>query len=318
MHIVKSKTRILMKKIILILVITLLPVILFSQDDLEKGKRFLKLGMTYLQADNLPQAEKYINEGYILVSNTNNPNIYWSAVGCEYRGYLAQKGGNYPEAEKNFDIAIKIYKKIITQKDGSPIAVAELEQNLESIRNARNSMGGMNKGVMTVHHGMADNSTDVQKNYIHSGMGNDDFSNYAKGANVLNYDRSKFDEVFYQIPKNVENLSMADSKVKDLYPFYDLTNLKYLNLSNNSIKSIPPGLNKLDNLQYLSFNNNKLKKVSVAEFAGLKKLKVLDLRNNNMSSDAMFQLVRLLPNTNILMDEYQKVEEEETEGTYTE
>jgi hypothetical protein len=303
-----------MKKLLIILVLILIPALLFSQSDLEKGKRFLKLGMTYLQAENMPQAEKYINEGYILVSNRNNPDIYWSAVGCEYKGYLAQREGNYREADKNFNLAIKTYKKIIRQKDGSPVAVAELEQNLESIRQAQLKMGGMSRA----NTGGDDDDEGDNEGYNDAGL-NDNFSQYLAGDDVLNYDRSKFDEVFYKIPKNVKNLSMSDCKVKDLYPFYDFTSLRYLNLSNNGIKTIPPGLNKLSNLKYLSFNNNKLKKVSVAEFAGLKNLKVLDLRNNNLTSDAMFQLVRMLPNTNILMDEYEKVdEEEETEGTYTE
>ncbi len=296
----------------MILVLTLIPVMLFSQGDLEKGKRFLKLGMTYLQAENLEQADKYINEGYLLVSNSQNPNIYWSAVGCEYKGYLAQKEGNFDEAEKNFDLAIKTYKTIITQKDGSPVAVAELEQTLENIKKIKHRMRENKDGEFKNNH------SDDTDDYNLSGMDNDDFSNYVSGKNVLNYDRSKFDEVFYQIPKNVENLSMSDSKVKDLYPFYDFTRLKYLNLSNNGIKVIPPGLSKLRNLKYLSLNNNKIKKIPVAEFAALKSLKVLDLRNNNLSSGEMFQLVRSLPNTNILMDEYQKVEEEDTEGTITE
>ncbi len=292
-----------MKKLLMILVLTLVPALLFSQGDIEKGKRFLKLGMTYLQADNLPQAETYINKGYDLVSNSQSPNIYWSAVGCEYKGYLAQKEGNYEEAEKNFDVAVKTYKKIITQKDGSPVAVEELERNLASIQEALKP---------------APDPIDRIENPDFSGSENDGFEKYVSGKNVLNYDRSKSEEIFYQIPKNVENLSMSDSKVKDLFKFYDLTKLKYLNLSDNGIKVIPPGLSKLKNLKYLNLNNNKIKKIPVAEFAGLKQLKVLDLRNNNLSSGEMFQLVRSLPNTNILMDEYQKVEEEDTEGTDTE
>jgi tetratricopeptide (TPR) repeat protein len=295
-----------MKKLIMILVLTLIPAILFSQADLEKGKRYLKLGMTYLQADDTKQAENYINKGCNLVSNSPKPSAYWSAVGCEYKGYLEQKEGNYKEAEKNFDLAAKTYKKMITQKDGSPVAIEELTRNLDNIKMAQKSMGGMEK-----HHPKKENN---DGDYPRSGKDRDEFSKYASGDNVLNYDRSKFDEVFYQIPKNVENLSMANCKVKDLYPFYDFTNIKYLNLSNNGIKTIPPGLSKLSQLKYLSLNNNKLKKISVSEFASLKSLKVLDLRNNNLSSGEMFQLVRLLPNTNILMDEYQKVEIEDTEG----
>lgn len=274
-----------MKKIVIILVAVLLPSLLIAKLDIEQGARYLKLGMTYLQLNELDKAETYINQGFDYVSNHNEINNYWAAVGYEYRGYLAQKRGDDLEAKNNFKSAVKLYKTVITQKDGSPVAVKDLENTIAAL----------------------ETNISPEDNY------NNEFETYVSGNNIVNYDRSKYDEVFNKVPKNVENLSMSESKVKDLYPFYELKKLKYLNLSNNSIKTIPPGLSKLSNLKYLSLNNNKLKKIDANEFAGLKNLKVLDLRNNKLTSDVVFQLVRLLPKTNILIDKYEKVETEDTE-----
>ncbi|MNJ86521.1 Internalin-A precursor [compost metagenome] len=66
-----------------------------------------------------------------------------------------------------------------------------------------------------------------------------------------------------------------------LFHITKLLKLEYLNLSNNTIKSIE-GLNKLINLKFLHLNNNKISKIEPLN--SLTKLKELNLSNNEIIS----------------------------------
>lgn len=65
--------------------------------------------------------------------------------------------------------------------------------------------------------------------------------------------------------------------------FKNLTSLRYLELSNNNIKSIPEHIfESLSELLYLSMENNNVKSLLGAEFVGLKNLKYLSLSHNQI------------------------------------
>ncbi|KAK6185301.1 hypothetical protein SNE40_007564 [Patella caerulea] len=80
-------------------------------------------------------------------------------------------------------------------------------------------------------------------------------------------------------------------------------NLKYLNFSNSQWQEIPPVLNdfnlKYPKLEYIDFSNNFISKVTLRIFSTYDKDRVLDVRNNNITTLAVQDIkdwVKRLPN----------------------
>ncbi len=134
-----------------------------------------------------------------------------------------------------------------------------------------------------------------------------------------------------QIPKeifrlsNLEYLDLSGNKIDSLpKAIGQLKNLKVLILEGNKMEALPEEMYLLKNLQVLRLGKNNIYYMSskigqldqltildlwnnnVAEFpdeiSNLQHLKVLDLRSVSMNEDQQYQIIKLLPNTKVLMD----------------
>ncbi|MCX6182597.1 MAG: leucine-rich repeat domain-containing protein [Bacteroidetes bacterium] len=102
--------------------------------------------------------------------------------------------------------------------------------------------------------------------------------------------------------KNLKVLILDGNKLEALpEELYQLKNLQVLRLGKNNIFYMSAKIGQLTNLSILDLWDN-----NVAEFpeeiSNLQSLKVLDLRSVSMNEDQQFQIMKLLPNTKVLMD----------------
>jgi Leucine-rich repeat (LRR) protein len=92
--------------------------------------------------------------------------------------------------------------------------------------------------------------------------------------------------------------NLTDLK-KDFFESVPVT-LKRLGLSNNGVKTIEPGaFDRLVNLEVLQLDGNELTFLDPALVANLKRLKVLNLRGNNLTPENKEAIKALLPNTEV-------------------
>jgi tetratricopeptide (TPR) repeat protein len=286
----------------------------------ELGKRYLKLGNTYRESGNFDKAEEYLKQGKKLVSNDG----YWSAAASEFLGYLYRDmvaSGKYGDntdylldlAKENMEKALKGFQKAVKQPDGSQIALSELMNNIEQIKT-------------TI---VSEQNTDGAK------AGYNSTQSYGNGK-VINIDNSKAKEIPVDLPTNMENFSAVNNRIKEFpanfaqFPklkflnlkknkitsiengINGLKNLKILNCSNNKIKSLPQSISDLKQLEVLDVSNNKLKEIPTS-ITSLKNLKVLDISGNKIQFSHISTLLKNMPNTNIIFDKYELVEDETEE-----
>ncbi len=262
-----------MKKYLITIFIFLFSVSLYSNDY----QRYLKLGNTYLNAGNYAKAGEYFKKGQDMAKSATD--YYWIAVSYEYFAYLFIETGDVEKAESNLDRAIDIYQQIIKQKDGSPVAVNELIERVDALKI-------------------------ISKSKLNSTVSDD---------SIFNFDNKKIDDVFPLLPKNPTNLSLSNCRIKEVWFLVDKTELQYLNLSNNRIKTIPTSIKNLERLVTLDLSNNRIKQLPIEELSSLENLRVLNIKGNKLPFEDIVNLIRLMPNTNIYFDEYilKEVEEEE-------
>jgi tetratricopeptide (TPR) repeat protein len=273
-------------------------------DQFEQGIRYLKLGNTYREAKDYDKATDFINKGKKLVSQEKTwKSKYWTAVAYEFYGYLF-RDINMPDlAVEYFEKAISQYSEIITQTDGSQVA---LDPVLESLRNLKYQTHKI------------ENPEPIA----------------ISGEPVVNMDNLKL-KAMPVISENTENLSMAFNKFKSVPAgVFSLKELRYLNLSKNKIKEVSGSWDDLPNLHYLDLSDNKIKEVAdgIGDLKNLKELdlsnnsikmlpqglcklkqlEVLNLKGNKIKFEQIKNLIQCLPNTNIIHDEYILKENDES------
>jgi tetratricopeptide (TPR) repeat protein len=297
-------------KLPLLLIISLL--LIYSgelpaqRDKLELGIRYIKLGNSYRESGNSDKALEYLEKGSAIVSQKSD---YWAAVSKEYFGYLfrdiARKKKNteeaglfYKNAMDSFNEALAIYKRIIRQPDGSP---GPLEAIMQSISELEAEMDA------------------IKSTFVDSQNSGDTFT--------MNLDRQKLKVLPGTIPANVKNLSLSmnrfsefpsglsnfqalehlnlsKNRIKSLPTMIgNLKRLHWLDLSNNRIKSIPAEIGNMTNLAELNLENNRLKELP-SGLCNLKSLRVLNLRKNKIPYEQLSNIIKCLPQTNVLFDEY--------------
>ncbi|MFC2130008.1 leucine-rich repeat domain-containing protein [Bacteroidota bacterium] len=245
--------------------------------NLEQGVKYLKLGNTYMTCGDYDEAIKFLNKGHDIVRNKSK---YWTAVAYEYLGFYYHLSDNdRSKALSYLNRAKAIYEDIISIPDGSQEALNCCMDNLDQVKSFPPS-----------------SSVNVS------------------GSEVMNYDNQKLRELPDDIPLNINNLSLADNKFRD-FPagLFDFKNLQFLNLANNKLKELPEDISSLQNLLYLNLSGNKLKNLP-AGLSGMKNLRMLDLKGNKIEFEDISNLLRKLPNTNILFDKY--VPESEEQGGF--
>ncbi len=288
-----------MRKLIFIIFVTASMLLISQGSEFDEGIRYLKLGNSYRQEGNYNKADEFLSKGWDRVSKSNTWNgKYWQAAGYEYYGYYSRDLGENDDALTYFNKSLSLYKDILSMDDGSQELVAEIIK----------SLGGIADQVETLE----------SKGRTFS------FGN----SSTINLDNQKLDEVPYNIPKTVTNLSlsdnkfkkmpciladyislrylnMANNKIKDICRMSKgMNNLRYLNLRENKIEEIPMEISRLQNLETLDLSGNKIEEIPPT-LCEMKNLRILNLKNNKIPFEQIVNIIKCLPNTNVLFDEYE-------------
>ena len=283
---------------------------LSQDDDFRLGIRYLKLGNTYREAGQFENAAKYLNKGQNLVAAKRGwESRYWNAVSNEYLGYLFRDIGMEDEARQYLNSALETFRQIIEMDEGSQEAVDAARQSIRAIGSS-----------------MPPERNSSRPNTAMAGL-----------SKTINFDNQRLDNMPSSIPQDVENISIANNKFRDLpgslmnykdlryinaennkideIPSWigELSDLHYINLNMNRIESLPESIGKLSNLRELILSNNRIEELP-SSLCNLQNLEILDIRKNDLSFERLTNLIKCLPNTNILFDEYILKEDAETEG----
>ncbi len=278
----------------------------------ELGKRYIKLGNTYRESGNYEKAEEYLTQGKKLVIG----DMYWTATAHEFMGYMYRDmvaSGNYNDnaeyfealAKENFENALAGFRKAVKQNDGSPSALGAINDQIQRVQSTVDDAGRSGKTSSV---------------------------NYSN-ARIVNYDNSKIKEIPDNLPVNLENFSAVNNRIKDISGTFarykslkyinlkknriasidnainGLKKVKVLNLSGNKLKTLPVGIGDLQQLEILDLSKNKLKEIP-SSITSLKNLKVLDISGNKIPFSQISTLLKSMPNTNIIFDTYELVDEE--------
>lgn len=274
-----------------------------SETRADRAKRDLKLGNTYREGGEFDLAKKYLELGSDYFSRRRGFEAkYWNAVANEFYGYLyrdmAVKDGSKIHLEKSkahFYEALRAYEDIIKQEDGSQYAINIIYGKIKEVEDMLGSFEG---GV-------------------------------AMSETALSFDNMKLRDMPDGLPKSMENLSFMSNKFRE-FPseLCQYAKLKYLNLSDNRIREIPACVGDMKALHWLDLSGNKLKELPVeigmltnlkelnlennklktlpASMCNLKNLRILNLRDNKLPFTEVKKLIKCLPETIIIHDEYEK------------
>ncbi len=274
-----------------------------KSDDFNLGIRNIKLGNTYREAGNYDFAARFINDGMKTVEKKRGFEAkYWTATGYEYLGYLYRDMNMLVEAKKNFERAVATFKEIIKQEDGSQYAMIDVINGLSRSISADGVIEGKSSESLSLNFSQSKLKAlpdGIPINIKSLVLRNNKFTNFPEGL-------SKFNQLEY--------LDLSGNRIKSVpESISELSKLHYLDLSSNRVSSLPISLSDLNQLKELNLADNKLKNIPT-ELCNLNKLRLLNLKGNKLKFEEVLNLVRCLQNTNIIFDEYQKIDEEVSPG----
>jgi tetratricopeptide (TPR) repeat protein len=293
-----------------------------SAQDMEQAMRWIKLGNTYRISENYPKAGEYLKKGMVEIQKCDDYTAkYWEAVANEYYAYLYEDIKMYHEAMQHYDKALAIYETVITQKDGSPFALKQVIKDrklrLDSLINSEQAFLQIVKAEPKTEEKAVAGEEVVRQDTLFIEV----------KSKSLTFDNQKLKDINFVIPDNIETISARSNRLKNISPAItrlpnlksldlegnrlkevsatvgDMKKLEYLNLSDNMIKELPDAIGELQNLKYLDLSGNRLKALP-ATLGKLKNLKVLDISKNKLPFTAVENLIKQLPNTNIIHDIY--------------
>jgi tetratricopeptide (TPR) repeat protein len=280
-----------LKSVLLLMVVFSLSDGSFAQNnDLELGKRYIKLGNSYTMAKDYKNANDYLDQGMKLLSKYNSfEGKYWKAVGLEYYGYLFLDMGMADYAMEKMLDARNIYSDIIDQSDGSPFVISKQIQRIEQ---------------MIANNMKTDNETATEEKVPMAGENTD-------AKNWSNMMLEKLPDEIYQLDC-VKNIILSDNYFSDfpmgLGKFSDC--LEYLDLSNNFIEEMPYNIQEFKKLKFLDLSNNNIMEIN-NRICDLENLEFLNLQGNRIPFEQITNLIRCLPNANIKFDRYEQVDDDE-------
>lgn len=275
---------------------------------LDLGARYLKLGNTYREAGKFEKASDYLNKGKNIVEKSSTwKGKYWTATAYEFYGYLFRDIGMTDEAKEYLKTAKGIFRDLISMSEGSPTAV---ESAINSLQAISDQIDFLDRSAMT-----------------------------GEPTDVLNFDNQKLKTLPGNIPEDVKNISLAENRFTSMPAgLLRFKSLRYINLADNRIKTVPANIDDLKNLHFLDLSGNRLKEIPAslgamaklreldlsdnrlkdvpASLCNLKDLKILNLKNNKIPFEKIANIIRCLPNTNVLFDEYILKDEAEQEDQY--
>jgi hypothetical protein len=275
----------------LLLVILSMGISLLAQNnDLELGKRYIKLGNSYTMTKDYKNANDYLDQGIKIVSKYNSfEGKYWKAVGLEYYGYLFLDMGMPDYGIEKMVEARNIYSDIIDQSDGSPFVISKQIQRIEQI----------------IANNMKTDKEAATKEEIPMAGENSNAKNW---SNMM---LEKLPDEIYQLDC-VKNIILSDNYFSDfpmgLAKFSDC--LEYLDLSNNFIEEMPYNIHEFSKLKFLDLSNNNIMEIN-NKICELKNLEFLNLQGNRIPFEQITNLIRCLPKANIKFDKYEQVDDDE-------
>lgn len=276
-----------------------------GRNEYDEAVRYIKLGSSYREGADYNNALKYLNlSNHFFMSKTDWQGRYWFAASEEYMGFVYKDMKMYDEAFLHFSKALDIYNRLIDQKDGSPAALQSIINSIDNI--------------------------ELEKNTLNTSPGPGKSSGYRYSGDIINLDNQKLKSIPSDLPKNIKNLSISDNRIKEFPNLNGFNSLQYLNLSGNRIRkiesfSVLPNLKWLDlsnnnikdlksmpegfaELEYLDLSNNNIKDLPAVLFT-YSNLKLINLKGNPVEFNQISNLIRALPNTNILHDRYVPVQD---------
>lgn len=289
-----------MKKISIILLLSIVTMLNAENGNLALAIRYIKLGNTYREGKDFDNAAKFLSKGRnIALKYKSFEGKYWTAASLESLGYLYRDMGMQEESVKNLNSALEIYKSVIKQSDGSQAALLGVINKISSLNDlssSSNSAYPSDDIIGLSSKKLKELPNDIPQNANSLILKDNRFRNFPEGILRMS---------------SLQYLDLSENRLKNISDgIGTLKKLEYLDLNTNKIEEIPASIANLQNLKVLNLENNRLKELRF-ELCNLKQLKILNLRSNKLDFQEVLKLVRCLPNTNILFDKYN--EEEETE-----
>lgn len=271
--------------------IVLIPIMVIGSfaQNLDEAKRLLKLANTYITSENFDKANENLNKAKEIIAKYDSwEGKYWDAAADETLGNLYLKNGIQSLAQISYETALKKYKKLLKNKDGSQIALDELIKKIDELENSTFKIE--NSGAKVV-------SLDDTKKAA-------DNLELPEGIESFSCNNCKLKEFPYstlESPK-IKTIVLSNNRIKD-FTIQKNNNLEYLDLSNNRLKEINGSLKDFSKLKYLNLSGNSFKTIPIG-IMELKGLKVLNLTNNNIPFTMIKNLIQSMPNTLIIHDKY--------------
>ena len=267
--------------------------------DLDKGRRFLKLGNTYRENGDIENASKFLSEGKALVQKKNKNSFeskYWTAVAYEYFGYMYRDMGVKDnskdwicEAINYLKKAVNIYNDIIKMRDGSQSAVNTILNNIDELTKTLETMIDREESMMPIA-----GLTNLR--FEHAGLKSDDIDMNTISPDLvnLNFAGNKLKEIPCELHtlKKLRYLNLSANGIREVdCCIEDFQTLHWLDLADNKIRELPDCIGLLQNLKELNLRNNNLKTLPIA-ICNMRNLQILDLRGNPKIDDNVLDNVR--------------------------
>ncbi|MGB9851529.1 MAG: leucine-rich repeat domain-containing protein [Candidatus Kapaibacteriota bacterium] len=289
-----------MKKFAIIVFLFSYITIMFGQ-NLDYAKRLLKLANTNVWLEKYDLASQQVDEAKRALSKFNSWEAkYWGAVADETLGHIYFQMGNYDFAEKYYLDANSKFKELIKSKfEGSQKASFELVQKAK-----KNKLQNDISKVYSI-----DNKDNKIVNLSYTNITG--FLNLPKdivGFVAESGNLNKLPAELYG-KQNLKILVLSNNRLSETM-LREMPSLEYLDLSNNNISTIQIDVPTVANLKYIDLSYNRLKNIPI-ELLSMNNLQLIDLRGNQIPFAEIASLIQNLPNTTIVFDRYEKVEEEE-------
>ena len=279
---------------------------LSANDSFADAVKFIKLSNTYRESKDYESAIKFLKRSKAAIETTkfNRESKYWLAAIDESYFYIFRDLGLIDEARKHLNSALAAFERIINQKDGSPLPLDLIRDNLKNLEYQNQLLKpetfGLNKIINLDNQKLKQVPSDLQLDLENLSMANNKLRDFP--ASLFQY-------------KEIKYLNLSNNRIRNIqFDFANLNKLIWLNLSNNSLKTMQGNISELKQLQFLDLSGNALKNIPIG-IAELKHLRILNIKGNKIPFEQISNLIRKLPNTNILYDEYiLKGEEEDSDS----
>lgn len=282
---------------LLCLIIFLIPFGSLLTQELDFAKRLLKLANTNIWLEKFDEASNLVNRAKQILTKYNTWEAkYWDAVADETLGHIYLQMGVYDFAETQFSKAYEKYRKLVNSNyPGSQIKMRDLMDKTKKHK-------GVNKTELVSSNGRVINlSYTSLAGFLN--LPEDLISFTAVECNLNRFPNELYGKKYLKV------VALKGNRINNAV-IREMPALEYLDLSENNLSELRIDTATVPKLKYLDLSNNRLKKIPV-EILSLKELSFIDLTNNNIPFSEIANLIQNLPNTLVIYDRYELIEEEE-------